>query len=188
MLTVRMQTAIQKLQKGEIIVIPTETVYGLAVDAGSNTGIDALYALKGRESQKPLQLMVHTLQVAEKLVKIDARARKIAAAFLPGPLTLVLPSNLAPEASLAIRIPNHPQTLALLAEYGRPLATTSANPSGGTPARTAEEAKNLYPQLLIIEGGDCAIGIASTVVDLTGPEIKILREGSITKEQLNSRL
>jgi L-threonylcarbamoyladenylate synthase len=181
------QTAIQKLKNGEIIGIPTETVYGLAIDAGNNAAIDALYALKERISGKPFQIMVSTLDDAAKLVKIDARAQKLAKAFLPGPLSLVL-SCREGDGTLAIRIPSHPLTHQLLVEFGKPIAATSANPSGETPAISAEEVKELYPQMFVLDGGKYCRGVASTVVDLTGKELKILREGPITKAQLTSRL
>ena len=98
------QTAIQKLRNGEIIGIPTETVYGLAVDAGNNAAIDALYALKERNAAKRFQIMVKTLDDARMLVKIDARTTKIAKAFLPGPLSIVLPCKEG-DGTLAIRTP-----------------------------------------------------------------------------------
>ena len=181
------QTAIQKLRNGEIIGIPTETVYGLAVDAGNNAAIDALYALKERNAAKRFQIMVKTLDDARMLVKIDARTTKIAKAFLPGPLSIVLPCKEG-DGTLAIRIPSHPLTYQLLEEFGKPIAATSANLSGEPPAISAEEVKELYPQMFILDGGKHGLGIASTVVDLTGKELKILRQGTISKAQLDARL
>ncbi len=181
-----LKTAIAKLQNGEIIGIPTETVYGLAVDARNPKAVQALRELKGRDANKPFQIMVRSLQDAETLVKIDDRARALAKAFLPGPLSLVLPKKNG-EGTLAIRIPGHALILSLLEQFGKPLAATSLNPSGKPPARTAEEAKSIYPQLLILEG-TCDLGVASTVVDLTHEEIRILREGNITLSQILAAL
>ena len=181
-MTNTIKTAIEHLKRGEIIGIPTETVYGLAVDAGSNAALDALYALKGRDSGKPFQMMVPDIRAAEKLVTINARARKIMEAFCPGPISVVLPCKEG-DGTLAIRIPNNLQTLHLLEEFKKPLATTSANLAGEASSISAEEVKELFPQLFVLEGGKNCLGIASTVVDLTDKEIKILREGSITLSQ-----
>jgi tRNA threonylcarbamoyl adenosine modification protein (Sua5/YciO/YrdC/YwlC family) len=182
------KTAIQKLEAGEIIAIPTETVYGLAVDSANEAAIEALYELKGRDPNKPFQMMVQSLEDAAEFVKLDDRSRKLSQAFLPGPLSLVLPSKGTPNATIAIRIPNHPTTLQLLKEWRKPITATSANLSGQPAATSAEEVKAIFHQLLRLDGGECSVGVASTVVDLTGKGIKILREGSITLEQLNSRL
>lgn len=178
------KTAIEKLESGQIIAIPTETVYGLAVDSASDAAIEALYELKGRDPTKPFQMMVQSLEDAAEFVLLDDRARKLAAAFLPGPLSLVLPSKLKPNITIAIRIPNHPVTLALLKEWRKPITATSANLSGQPAATSAAQVKSIFPQLLILDGGECSVGVASTVVDLTGKDIKILREGAITLEQL----
>ena len=182
------KTAILKLEAGEIIAIPTETVYGLAVDSANEAAIEALYDLKGRDPNKPFQMMVQSLEDAAEFVQLDDRARKLSQAFLPGPLSLVLPSNRKPNTTIAIRIPNHPVTLALLQAWGKPITATSANLSGQPAATSAEEVKSIFPQLLILDGGKCSVGVASTVADLTGKDIKILRKGSITLEQLASRL
>lgn len=182
------KTAIQKLEAGEIIAIPTETVYGLAVDSANESAIDALYELKGRDPTKPFQMMVQSLEDAAEFVKLDDRVRKLSQAFLPGPLSLVLHSSKKPNTTIAIRIPNHPTTLNLLKEWRKPITATSANLSGKPAATSASQVKSIFPQLLILDGGECSVGVASTVADLTGKDIKILREGSITLEQLNSRL
>ena len=182
------KTAIEHLNDGAIIVIPTETVYGLAVDSANEAAIEALYELKGRDPTKPFQMMVQSLEDAAEFVLLDDRARKLAAAFLPGPLSFVLHSSKKPNTTIAIRIPNHPTTLQLLQVWGKPITATSANLSGQPAATSAEEVKYIFPQLLTLDGGKCRVGVASTVVDLTGKDIKILREGSITLEQLASRL
>lgn len=178
------KTAIEKLESGEVIAIPTETVYGLAVDSANEAAIEALYELKGRDPTKPFQMMAQSLEDAAEFVALDHRARKLATAFLPGPLSLVLHSSKKPNTTIAIRIPNHPTTLNLLKEWRKPITATSANLSGQPAATSAEEVKSIFPQLLTLDGGKCSVGVASTVVDLTGKDIKILREGSITKRQI----
>lgn len=182
------KTAIEKLEAGEIIAIPTETVYGLAVDSANIQAIESLYDLKGRDPSKPFQMMVATLEDAEEFVQLDDRARKLAAAFLPGPLSLVLPSNCKPQTTIAIRIPNHPTTLELLKAWGKPITATSANLSGQPAATSAEEVKSIFSQLLILNGGKCSVGVASTVVDLTTPEVKLLRAGGLSWETIKTYL
>lgn len=174
------KTAIEYLNNGIIIAIPTETVYGLAVDAANPKAIESLYDLKGRDLNKPFQMMVQSLEDAAEFVTIDNRARALAAAFLPGPLSLVLPSSVKPNSSIAIRIPNHPTILELLKAWRKPVIATSANRSGNPPAISAEEVKAIFPQIFTVDGGQCSVGVASSVVDLTGGDIKLLREGSIT--------
>lgn len=177
------QTAIQKLKAGEIIGIPTETVYGLAVDAANSDAILKLYEAKGREQNKPFQVMVADLQAASQLVHITPLAQKLAEAFLPGPLSLVLAKKEG-QGTLAIRIPDHPVMLGLLERYGQPVIATSANLSGQPAATDAAGVRAIFPAFFVLEGGPCRAGVPSTVVDVTSGEVKILREGAITKAQL----
>ena len=188
------QTAIQNLESGKIVGLPTETVYGLAVDAMNRKAVQWLHEVKGRPANKPLQIMVEDLEAAEKLAVFDDRARRIAKSFWPGPLTLILPRQeecrLPEEISggkpnLGIRIPDQPLMQEVLRLFARPIVVTSANPAGQAPANEAAVAEAMMGgNVGYYLYGFAGVGLASTVADLTGREIKILREGAITLAQL----
>jgi L-threonylcarbamoyladenylate synthase len=176
---------------GGIVATPTETVYGLAADARSPSAVARIYAAKGRPSFNPLIVHVPDRLAAETLAAFGDGARALAAAFWPGPLTLVLP--LRPEARLApavtaglptvaIRVPAHRAMRALLAATGAPLAAPSANRSGAiSPTCAAHVAASLSgEELLILDDGPCPRGVESTIV-LDG---RVLRPGPITAEEI----
>ena len=165
------------LRGGGTVAVPTETVYGLAARADSDAGVAAIFRAKGRPSFNPLIVHVPDVAAAEALARFDARARKLAATFWPGALTMVLPRHadaaLAPAVSaglptVALRCPAHPLMRALLAECGVPLAAPSANRSGAiSPTSAAHVAASLGERVgLILDGGDCAAGLESTIVAL----------------------
>ena len=183
------------LRAGRLVAFPTETVYGLGADATSDAAVAALYRAKGRPSHNPLIVHVAVQAAAEPLAEFDARARALAAAFWPGPLTLVLPrqrgcavSALATAglATVAVRVPNHAVALELLRAAGLPLAAPSANPSGSvSPTTAAHVAAGLGAGVdLILDGGPCRVGIESTVVALDGPMPRLLRPGGIAREEI----
>jgi len=186
----------QMLQSGGLIAFPTDTVYGLGVLAFDSEGIDQLYAVKGRDTSKAIAVLVGNISVlAQVTIKLGIHAQRLADRFWPGPLTLVvprhpsLPPNLSPLPTIGVRMPDHKHTLALLNRTG-PLAVTSANLSGKPSTKSAEE---VFEQLngyipLILDGGTTAGGIPSTVVDCTGSELAVLREGPISMAQLLSAL
>jgi len=176
---------------GGIVAVPTETVYGLAADAGNAAAVARIYAAKGRPGFNPLIVHVPDLAAAEALAVVDDRARALAARFWPGPLTLVLPLRAgAGVASLvtagldtvAIRLPAHRAMRALLAATGRPLAAPSANRSNGlSPTRAAHVVASLGAAAgLVIDDGACAAGIESTIVRGDA----VLRPGPLTAEML----
>lgn len=184
--------AAAEIEAGAALIYPTDTVYALGVDAASPRAIAAAYAAKGRSSAKPLSLCVADLDQARAYVEIDARAEAIARAFLPGGLTLIctslgkLPAEVqAGFPGVGIRIPGHPFGPALARAVGRPITTTSANVAGLPPAIDRASAEAAFagadeaPSLLI-DGGASLLAKASTVVDLTSPEPKLLREGAIS--------
>lgn len=178
------QTAIQKLRAGEIVGLPTETVYGLAVDAYNESAVKSLHMLKGRPDGKPFQVMVQSVEEAAKLVKFDARAKKLAKAFWPGPLTIVL-TSLSGEGTIGIRIPDHDIMQEILEIFDSPLIISSANRSGQPSANDAEEAEAIFGhQVSCYVEGAAGKGRASTVVDATGKTLKILREGTVTLKAL----
>ena len=175
---------------GELVAMPTETVYGLAADATNGEAVARIYEAKGRPSFNPLIIHVSDLAQAEEIAVFDEQARALAGAHWPGPLTLVLPRRKdAPIASLAtaglatvaLRAPAHPAMRALIAAVGRPLAAPSANASGRiSPTRAAHVLASLGGRIpLIVDGGPTAHGLESTIVALTGGPPRLLRPGPI---------
>jgi L-threonylcarbamoyladenylate synthase len=184
--------AAYEIRAGGAVIYPTDTVYALAVSAVSDAALDRADRAKGRATAaKPLSLCVADLEQAALFVKIDDRARALADAFLPGALTLVclskgvLPARLqAGFPGVGIRVPGHSFGPALARALGHPITTTSANASGLPPATDVASAQaafadSAYGPVLLIDGGPARLGVASTVIDLTGPEMKLVREGAI---------
>lgn len=187
--------AAERLRGGGVIALPTETVYGLACSAFSAPGLARLFDLKRRDGVKPLPLQVDSVHTALSAgFALPPPVARLARTFWPGALTLVLPrpaslpSWYAPESeTVALRIPNHPVTLALLVEMGVPLAVTSANLSGEPPLSDAPSVARVFADaddLLVIDGGRAEGGVASTVVDVTGPEPVLVREGPLAFERV----
>lgn len=183
------------LRAGRLVAFPTETVYGLGGAATNDTAVARIFEAKGRPSFNPLIVHLPDRDSAERIAVFDARARRLAEAFWPGPLTLVLPrredaglSRLVSAGlpSVAIRVPAHPLAQALLRAAGVPVAAPSANRSGGiSPTRADHVAASLGDRVdMILDGGACAVGLESTVVDLTGPRAVLLRPGGVTPAQL----
>ncbi|SNB62904.1 translation factor SUA5 [Arboricoccus pini] len=184
------------LQEGGLVAFPTETVYGLGCLATSDRAVAAAYAAKGRPAHNPLIIHLAKVEDAEQWAVFDGRARRLASAFWPGPLTLVLSlragSRLSPLATagletVAIRVPAHPVARDLLAAVGGPIAGPSANPSGRvSPTIAAHVAADLAGKVdLVLDGGPCPVGIESTVLDLTQSNvIRVLREGGLARERI----
>ncbi|MDF9827121.1 L-threonylcarbamoyladenylate synthase [Ereboglobus sp. PH5-10] len=177
------------LQRGELVAVPTETVYGLAGNAFSTDACAAIFRAKGRPANDPLIVHIHDLAQLDQLAHRNPAVEKLARAFWPGPLTLVLPKkdtvpDLATSGlpSVAVRMPAHPLFRALLKKCGLPLVAPSANPFGYiSPTCAAHVRDGLRGKIRhILNGGDCDIGLESTIVDLRGPRCpKILRPGKI---------
>jgi L-threonylcarbamoyladenylate synthase len=193
--------AAAEIGAGGAVIYPTDTVYALAVSAVSEPALRAADRAKGRdEAAKPLSLCVADLDQAEQYVEIDARARTLAAAFLPGALTLVcrsknvLPARLqAGFPGIGIRIPGHPFGPAVARLLGHPITTTSANRAGAPPAVDAKSARAAFAggdetPTLLIDGGAAPLGQASTVIDLTTPELRLVREGVIGFDAVRAAL
>jgi L-threonylcarbamoyladenylate synthase len=191
--------AARLLRAGQLVAFPTETVYGLGADATNERAVAEIFAVKGRPRFNPLIVHVPGLAEAESLAAFDARARRIAGQFWPGPLSLVLPrrgdSGLSLLASagldtVAIRAPAHPAAQALLRATGQPIAAPSANRSGRiSPTEAAHVADELGDQVaLILDDGRTAIGLESTVLDLSGETPALLRSGGVTLEALTEFL
>lgn len=187
--------ASQDLRAGKCIVMPTETVYGLAADATNDHAVAQIFAIKERPTFNPLIVHVATIEAARTLVEFNPIADKLAKHFWPGPLTLVLPklSNSplsylvsAGLDTIAIRIPAHPVTRELLQIVGKPLAAPSANRSNTLSPTCAEDVRlslgHATPH--VIDAGPCAVGIESTILDLSHAKPLILRPGGIEAEKL----
>jgi len=193
-----LEQAAARLAAGGLVAFPTETVYGLGADASSDTAVAGIFAAKGRPSDHPLIVHVADLAMAETFAVFDSRARALAAAFWPGPLTLVLPlrpdTGLSPLVTaeldtVAIRVPAHPVAQALIRAFGGPLAAPSANPSGRvSPTRAEHVAQGLSGRIAaILDGGPCAVGVESTILGLAG-EAKLLRPGGVAMEEIEARI
>ena len=192
----QIEQALSVLKSGGIIAFPTDTVYGLGALAFDNAAIESIYTAKDRPIEKAIPILIGDLSDLDKVaVNIPSMALRFASRFWPGSLTCVVPKKqtlpLAVSATptVAVRIPNHPDALALLRTAG-PMAVTSANISGQQSPSIAGE---VYAQLngripLILDGGKTPGGIPSTLVDCTGSEPVILREGPISLADLLSAM
>lgn len=188
--------AARLLRAGKLVAFPTETVYGLGADGTNEDAVRRIFAAKGRPETKPISLLIPNASAMDRYcVDIPPAAYLLAERFWPGPLTLVLKKRDCVPAVVAaggktvgLRCPDHPVALALLREASVPLATPSANRSGNRPAVDAEQVrKELGGRIdIILNGGTCPLGIASTVLDLTQSPPKILRLGGISREQLQT--
>ena len=185
------------LRQHKVVAFPTETVYGLGADATSSEAVANIYACKSRPQFNPLIIHVRDLAQAEILGSFTKAAYALAETFWPGPLTLVLnkqkncpvdPLALAGMDTIALRVPNHPVARTLLETLDFPLAAPSANRSGSLSPTTADHVqKSLGDAVpLIIDGGTCDVGLESTILDCTGPQITILRQGAITQTDIES--
>ena len=188
------ETAARCLGQGGLVAFPTETVYGLGADAGNGEAIARLYAAKGRPAFNPLIVHVASLDAALRLAQFDASAQALAAAFWPGPLTLVLPKRpdcgvadlaLAGLDSVAVRVPAHPVAQALLMAFKRPMVAPSANRSGHvSPTSAAHVLNDLRGRIdLVIDAGPCAVGVESTIVSCLG-EPTLLRPGGLARRSI----
>ncbi|MDE3046039.1 MAG: threonylcarbamoyl-AMP synthase [Verrucomicrobiota bacterium] len=190
--------AVSLLKAGEPVAIPTETVYGLAAPIFNEEGVKKIFFLKGRPSDNPLIAHVTSLEMAEQVVDTSSpHFRPLVNRFWPGPLTLVLPKKeRVPDivsgghSTLGVRMPKHKIALQLIEAVGEPLVAPSANLSGKPSPTCFEHVLEDFAATLaaVIDGGECSLGIESTVLSLVGETPVILRPGSITREQLEKVL
>jgi L-threonylcarbamoyladenylate synthase len=186
--------AVEILKAGGLVGLPTETVYGLAADAGNELAVRRIFAAKRRPSSHPLIVhLASAAQLPDWAREIPPAAEQLAKAFWPGPLTMVL--RRTPRASdavtggqdtVALRVPNHPLALEVLRAFGGGIAAPSANRFGHvSPTTAAHVREELGDELeLILDGGPCAVGVESTIVDLTGGTPRLLRPGGVAKEDV----
>ena len=177
--------------KGGVICYPTDTLYGLGCDPLNPSAVERTMKAKG-DRAKPMPVLVTDLSCAGEIAYLSEKSRILAATYWPGPLTLVLrgrekiPQVLAPEGKIGLRSPNHPICLDLLRLCAGRLVGTSANRTGRPPAVSASQAvQELGDRVdLVLDGGKPPLGLASTVVDLTGLSLVVLREGPVGREDL----
>ena len=187
-------SAVAALKRGGTVVFPTETLYGLGADALNEAAVENVFRLKGRDPAAPIPVLVVNEAMLGQLVDtIPPLARRLMQRFWPGPLTLVLraqahlPKPLKNDTGgIGVRISSQPIAMQLIRALGRPLTATSANPSGKEPARTLLEAQNYFAGRVnaFIDGGTLKSEYGSTVVEVRGARLKIIREGDIAAAAL----
>lgn len=188
--------AVEKILAGELVVVPTETVYGLAADATNRSAVQKIYAAKGRPSFNPLICHVSSVEMASGLVELSDAAFKLAETFWPGPLTLVCsakPNNFVADEvtaglnTLAVRCPANAITRSLIAGADKPIAAPSANPSGKlSPTRAQTVLQSMGDRVgLILDDGPTKVGIESTIVAVEGSGVTLLRPGTITADDIS---
>jgi L-threonylcarbamoyladenylate synthase len=182
------------LRRGDVAAFPTETVYGLGADATNSDAVLKIYETKGRPRFNPLIVHVTDIAMARRFVTFSPLAEKLAEAFWPGPLTLVLPKR--PDAGLSdivtagletvgVRVPNHPLALELIRAAGVPLAAPSANPSGKlSPTTAAQVTRAFAGRVPVLDGGPCTSGVESTIVAVDGKTVTQLRAGALPREEI----
>jgi L-threonylcarbamoyladenylate synthase len=186
--------ALRSLKRGEVIVFPTETFYGLGADALNENAVERVASLKERNPDDPIAVIVADREMLGRIVTdIPAVAEKLIRRFWPGPLTLVLPAKpdlpvplLNREGKIGVRISSHPMATRITRELGRPLTATSANPSGKEAARTIQEARGYFAGKIevFLDGGMLTGRKGSTVVELIEGKLRIIREGEISAQEL----
>ncbi|MBR4401888.1 MAG: threonylcarbamoyl-AMP synthase [Synergistes sp.] len=185
------------IKSGGLVAFPTETVYGLGANALDPDAVASIYEAKGRPSDNPLILHVSSVEMAERVVEINARALLLIDAFWPGPLSVVLPAkDIVPPRTrgglptAAVRMPDSAPALALIEMSGLPIAAPSANISGRPSPTDAQTVRSDMGDRipLVIDGGDTRFGVESTVVDMTGEHAVLLRPGGVSKEDLEKTL
>lgn len=186
------------LQRGGLVAVPTETVYGLAGNGLDEQAVEKIYEVKGRPELKPLSLMVPDSAAMERYCRdVPAAAKTLAERFWPGPLTIVLPSrDLVPSIvraggeTLGLRCPDHPLTLELLRLSGLPFAAPSANPSGAPSPKTAGQVLEYFDGRIdaVVDGGECGLGVESTILDMSRTPYRILRQGALPAVEIEDAL
>ncbi|MDO8434330.1 MAG: L-threonylcarbamoyladenylate synthase [Candidatus Binatus sp.] len=189
----RLEDGIAALQEGELVVYPTETFYGLGADPFSASALKLLFAAKAREPERPVGMIAADAAMAFSITReVSEPARRLADAFWPGPLTLVLPARegFAPELigadGIGVRVSPHPIARGLARGLGNPITATSANLSGEAPAMTLAEARSAFGAKVkvYLEGGKLTAAAPSTVVAIRRDKVKMIRIGAISEAQI----
>ncbi|MGJ8527018.1 L-threonylcarbamoyladenylate synthase [Maritalea sp.] len=195
---VSVNEAVEHLNNESVVAIPTETVYGLAGLSASDDAVLKIFETKGRPRFNPLIVHCADLAMAQEIAQFSELAKKVADAFWPGPLTLVLPKRddakisdlvTAGLETVAVRLPRHPLAKELLRKLGQPVAAPSANPSGKLSPTAAEHVINAFDGAVpVVEGGACETGLESTILAISNEQLTLLRPGSITDEMITAAL
>jgi L-threonylcarbamoyladenylate synthase len=190
--------AVAALKRGEVIAFPTETLYGLGADALNPAAVEKAFQLKGRDATNPIPVLIADRAMLLNMVsEVPPLAEKLIARFWPGPLTIVLPARrdlprplVNAAGGIGVRVSSQPIAAELVRAFGHPLTATSANPSGKPPARTTQEAREYFSGQIdiFIDGGKLTSQTGSTVVEISGDLLKIIREGDIGRSQIENVL
>lgn len=177
--------AVEQLKQGQVIAVPTETVYGLAVDSTNSEAIEALYQLKGRPRTKQLPIAIAEPSQWQQIVtNVDDNIQKLMKAFWPGALTIVLSAK-DQLGTVAVRCPDNPLLQEIIFKLGKPICLTSANLSGEPSALKAGMVRESFQDNILIIEDDTIVGNeASTIIDVTGADYRILREGVVSVEAI----
>jgi L-threonylcarbamoyladenylate synthase len=191
---VEIETAVQALRDGELVAFPTETVYGLGANAQNPVAVRKIFELKGRPPDHPVIVHLDSPRFLHRWVReVPQSATRLAEAFWPGPLTLVMPraANVhdvitGGQDTIAIRVPAHPMAQQLLTAFGGGIAAPSANRYGRLSPTRAEHVREEFGETVrvILDGGECQIGLESTIVACEGENVRLLRPGAVTAAQL----
>jgi L-threonylcarbamoyladenylate synthase len=190
--------AVAALRAGELVVYPTETFYGIAADPFSASALERLFAIKGRDPQKPIALIAADSSMAFGIAsRVPAAAKTLASAFWPGPLTIVLPARsgfppslIGPDGGVGVRVSPHPIARGLSEKFGGPITATSANRSGENPATTLKMAhESLGDEVKVfLEGGTLSASAPSTVIACDASGYRVIRAGTIAERELIAAL
>ena len=195
------EAAARALRDGRLVLLPTETVYGLAADAANAEAVAAIFEAKGRPRFNPLIAHVEDAAAAEGIVVFDAAARRLAEAFWPGPLTIVAPVRggdrggdrvcdlaRAGLGSVAVRVPGHTKARSVIAAFGGAVVAPSANRSGRPSPTTFSDAmeETGFAVAAAVDGGNCAVGVESTVVSVLDGRVALLRPGAVTRGEIEA--
>jgi L-threonylcarbamoyladenylate synthase len=193
---IELDNAVQALRDGEVVAFPTETVYGLGANAQHAPALQKIFALKGRPTTHPLIVHIDSLRFLHRWAReVPPAAQRLAERYWPGPLTLVLPkaANVLDlvtggQDSVAIRVPSHPMAQQLLTAFGGGVAAPSANRYGHVSPTRAEHVREEFGDAVrvVLDGGECKVGLESTIVACLGGSVRLLRPGAITLSQLRS--
>jgi len=186
--------AVEYIKAGEVVAYPTETIYGLAVDVYNEKAVKKLYNLKQRDYGLPISILVSDMKMLERVVKeVSDSAKQLIKSFWPGPLTICFPaSNRISKAlvtntgKIGVRFSSHPVATAIVRELGVPITTTSANPSSFPPSLNVKHINNYFKDKLacIIDGGESEPSRGSTVVDVAGDTMAVIRDGAIPADDV----
>lgn len=189
--------AVASLRRGGVIAMPSDTLYALVAAAEDTPAVARVFSIKGRDASNPLPLFVASREMAERVGRFSPAARRLAERFWPGALTVVLPRReefqsaaLAGGDTVGLRVPANEVALAIIEALGAPVTATSANRSGGAdPTTAAEVRRQLGDDVdLIIDAGECPVGVPSTIVDCTRADPLVLRQGAIGEESIRDAL